>query len=175
MNRKTALLVYTSVLLLSFIGIGSRFIQPVKASGTIYIRADGSIDPDTAPITSLDNVTYTFTDNINGSIVVERDNIVVDGENNTLHGTGNETGIGVLLSNGLNITITNIEIRSFEYGIYLWNTNRSRIIKNNITENGMGMMVYPHSCHNIITENKITKHHYGDGIREGYHSDNNTI
>ena len=25
-------------------------IQPVKASGTIYIRADGSIDPPTAPI-----------------------------------------------------------------------------------------------------------------------------
>jgi len=36
-------------------------IQPVKASGTIYIRADGSIDPPTAPISTDDNVTYTFT------------------------------------------------------------------------------------------------------------------
>jgi len=32
-------------------------IQPVKASGSIYIRADGSIDPPTAPIFTMDNVT----------------------------------------------------------------------------------------------------------------------
>jgi len=37
-------------------------IQPAKASGTIYIRADGSVEPDTAPISSVDNVTYTFFD-----------------------------------------------------------------------------------------------------------------
>jgi len=37
-------------------------IQPAKASETIYIRADGSVEPDTAPISSIDNVTYTFFD-----------------------------------------------------------------------------------------------------------------
>ncbi len=46
--------------------------RPVEASGTIYIRPDGSIDPLTAPISTLDKVTYTFTSNvINDSIVVE--------------------------------------------------------------------------------------------------------
>jgi len=54
-------------------------IRPVKAAGTIYIRADGSIDPSTANITTTDNVTYTFTNNNFGSIVVERDGIIVDG------------------------------------------------------------------------------------------------
>jgi thermitase len=39
-------------------------IEPVKASGTIYIRADGSVDPPTAPISTIDNVSYTFADNI---------------------------------------------------------------------------------------------------------------
>ena len=40
-------------------------IQPVKAwTGTVYIRADGSIDPPDAPIITYDNVTYTLTDNI---------------------------------------------------------------------------------------------------------------
>jgi len=34
-------------------------IQSIKASGTIYIRADGSIDPLTAPI-KLDGDTYTL-------------------------------------------------------------------------------------------------------------------
>jgi hypothetical protein len=55
-------------------------ITPVKAeSGTIYIRADGSIDPPTAPISTVDNITYTPTDNIiNESITIQRDNILVD-------------------------------------------------------------------------------------------------
>ena len=35
-------------------------IQPVKASGTIYIRADGSIDPPTAPIQRVGDY-YTLT------------------------------------------------------------------------------------------------------------------
>jgi len=36
-------------------------IRPVEASGTIYIRGDGSVDSSTANITSVDNVTYTLT------------------------------------------------------------------------------------------------------------------
>jgi len=39
-------------------------IPMVKADGTIYIRADGSIDPQTANIArDTFNVTYTFTGN----------------------------------------------------------------------------------------------------------------
>jgi hypothetical protein len=35
-------------------------VQGVEAYGTIYIRADGSIDPPTAPISTIDNVTCTY-------------------------------------------------------------------------------------------------------------------
>lgn len=63
-------------------------IQSARAEGgTIYIRADGSIDPPTAPISTIDNVTYTLTSNINDSIVIERDNIVCDGAGQTVQGT----------------------------------------------------------------------------------------
>jgi len=63
-------------------------IQPVEASGTIYIRADGSVDPDTAPISTVGNVTYTFTDNIiYDEIVVEKNNTVVDGASYSVQGT----------------------------------------------------------------------------------------
>ncbi|MEM4704408.1 MAG: hypothetical protein QXJ02_04995 [Candidatus Bathyarchaeia archaeon] len=34
------------------------------ASGTIYIRLDGSIEPPTANIATTDNVTYVFTGNL---------------------------------------------------------------------------------------------------------------
>ncbi len=58
-------------------------IQLTKASATVYIRTNGKVEPDTAPIQRDQNV-YTFTDNIYDSIVVERDNIVVDGAGYTL-------------------------------------------------------------------------------------------
>ncbi len=51
-----------------------------QEQGFIYIRADGSIDPPTAPISTVDNITYTFTgDMFSDSIVIERDNIIVEG------------------------------------------------------------------------------------------------
>lgn len=65
-------------------------IQQAKAggTGTIYIRADGRVDPPDAPISTQDNVTYVFTDNINDSIVIERDNIVVEGAGYKVQGIG---------------------------------------------------------------------------------------
>lgn len=58
----------------------------VLAGDTIYIRAEGSIDPPTAPINRVGNV-YTFTANIYESIVIEKDNITVNGNGYTLQGT----------------------------------------------------------------------------------------
>ena len=54
-------------------------VQMVAATDTTYVRADGSVYPPTAPIPNADNVSYTFTSNINDSIVVERDNVLIDG------------------------------------------------------------------------------------------------
>jgi hypothetical protein len=77
------ILLLVSVLVVVF------YAKPVKAeSGTIYIRADGSIEPSTASISTIDNVTYTFTGNIYGSIVVERNNTVIDGAGYTVQGEG---------------------------------------------------------------------------------------
>jgi hypothetical protein len=36
-------------------------VRPIGASGTIYVRADGSIDPVSASVTSADNVTCTHS------------------------------------------------------------------------------------------------------------------
>jgi hypothetical protein len=58
MNRKLVLML-TLTLLVGTLGLSIE-VQRVEASGTIYIRADGSIDPPTAPISTVDNVTYTI-------------------------------------------------------------------------------------------------------------------
>jgi parallel beta-helix repeat protein len=131
-------------------------IHPVKATGTIYIRADGSIDPPTAPISTVDNITYTFTGDINDSIVVERDNILVDGTGYTLQGTYAYESRGTDVTGRSNVTIKNTNITNFWYGIYLnSSSNYNGISGNNITNNEYGIF-FGDSSSNSISGNDIT-------------------
>ena len=124
------------ILIVSLIGMLSSAskVQRVEAAGPIYIRADGSIDPSTANITSLDDITYTFKANINESIVVEKSDIVIDGEGCTLNGSG-DLMYGFNLTSVSNVTIRNVNVVGFGYGIYLQSSTRSIISENNITFN----------------------------------------
>jgi len=129
-------------------------IRSVKASGTIYIRADGSIDPPVAPISTVDNITYAFTGNVYDSIAIERDNIIVDGAGYTVQGAG--SGKGVDLSGKGNVTIKNTVVREFDFGIYLNRSESNTITGNFLTEiNFEGIRLYE-SSNNNITENRIT-------------------
>ena len=161
------------MLLLLLIGIFALAfnVQPVKASGTIYIRADGSIDPPDAPISTSDNVTYTFTDNIYDNIVVERDSIVIDGQGYNVRGVG--TLYGVNLSYRSNVTIMNVEIEDFYVGIYLYESSNNDLVKNSITANEYGIYLY-YSSTNRITENNVTANQLY-GILLHYSSNNSVI
>jgi len=164
------------MLLLLLIGIFALAfnIQPVKASGTIYIMADGSIDPRDAPISTFDNVTYTFTDNIYDSIVVERDNIVIDGDNYTVEGRYVSESKGIFLSGRSNVTIKNVTVKKFDYGIRLDGSSGNIIQGNTVTNNRHGIYLYLwSSSNNIVSDNNITANN-GDGIWL-YQSSNNTI
>jgi parallel beta-helix repeat protein len=147
-------------------------IQPVKAGGTIYVRADGSVDPHTAPISSVDNITYTFTDNIYDEIVVERDNIEVDGAGYTLQGTGVEDSKGIYLSGRSNITIKNIEIKAFTNAIRLDHSSNNTIFGNNITNNNGESILLDNSPNNTINKNNIVANN-GGGIELNPYSPSN--
>jgi len=169
MLRRIASGIIVTLLLTSMLTLTLN-IQPVKGTGTIYIRADGSVDPDTAPISTADNTTYTFTDNIYDSIVVKRDNIVIDGAGHTIRGTG--SGRGIYLSYRSNVTIRNIEIKGFDTGIWLHYSSNNTIPGNNITNNSFGI-VLGYSTNNRISENNITVNDW-EGIQL-YASSNNVI
>jgi hypothetical protein len=66
--RKTASEILLFLLLASTLSLMVN-IQSVRAIEEVYIRADGSVYPPTVPIATTDNITYTLTDDINGSIV----------------------------------------------------------------------------------------------------------
>jgi len=174
MGRRRAGLVFGVWVLLVFVAVfGVVLNVPVVwGSGTIYIRADGSIDPPTTPISTVDNITYTFTGNIYDSIVVERSNITIDGDGYTLAG-GYWGGTGLRLSDIKGVTIKRINIEGFSAAITLdLSSSYNNISANNIKNNEFGIAI-SYSSHNIISSNNITDNTY-HGIQL-YSSSNNII
>ena len=138
-------------------------IQPARAEGTVYIRADGSVDPPTAPIQPNGSI-YTFTSDISDSIVVQRNNVIIDGNGYTLQST-------VDLSLRTNVTVQNTQINAYAlyYGVLLNYSSGNSISGNNIT-NSMDGIRLNHSSGNSISRNNITNGLYG--IRLDYSFDN---
>ena len=169
MNRKLVLAL-TLTLLIGTLHVAFN-VQKAKASGTVYIRADGSVDPPDAPISSLDNITYTFADNINDSIVVERDNIGVDGAGYTVTGSG--SGNGTTLTGRSNVTVRNMTIRNFYNGIYLDSSSNNTLSGNNVTNNALGIWLY-YSSNNTLSGNNVTANN-GSGIYLDYFCNNNVL
>ena len=162
------------IVLLS-IGIlfGSFNVQSAKASGTIYIRADGSVDPQSSPISSTDNITYVLTDNIASCLVVERNDTIIDGASKTLTGTGVATATGIAISNGFNVTIENVNIvHVYGYGVSLGNSSKCSVHSNNITDNYMGIYLYG-SQDNTLSNNVVTGSN--TGVLLDYSSHNNNV
>ncbi|NWF86253.1 right-handed parallel beta-helix repeat-containing protein [Candidatus Bathyarchaeota archaeon] len=139
--------------------------------GTIYIRADGTIEPSTAPISNINNTTYVLTGNINYSIIIERDNITLDGKGYTIRGTGNGNGINLTLR--INVTIQNTKVENFSYGFYLFTSSNITIFNNTITNNVWDGIYAVYTDRSTIYGNTISSNkRYGIALSE---SGNNRI
>ena len=184
MSRKTVSAIMVSLLVLATVGLVFN-VQPVKSDyawmETIYIQADGSIVPSTAPISSVDNVTYTLTDNIAGNvpaytsaIIIQRDNIIIDGAGYTLQGTQAEESKGIYLMGRSNVTIKNMKITTFQYGIWLYSSsNNNSVSGNNVTNNVYGIFLQS-SNNNSVSGNNVTANNWY-GIYLGSSSNNNSV
>jgi parallel beta-helix repeat protein len=158
-------------------------IQMVEGLVDICIKAGGSVVPSHAPISSVDNVTYVLNASI-GSLVVERDNIIVDGAGYTIQGPGYDPctwwdGTGVNLVGRENVTVKNLEIWGFLYGMYVRNGSNcalycSRVISNfwgigvvessntticgsNVTANDWGIILFNCSKSNMVFSNYLAE------------------
>lgn len=137
MGKKVTSAIVLTLLLANMLTLMLR-IQTAKGwTGTVTIRADGSISPLDAPISSSDNVTYTLVDSILDSLNVWRDDIVIDGAGFTLQGTGGYLSRGIDLSGRTNVVIQNIHVKGFYYGIQLSESSGNSIISNDITANDL--------------------------------------
>jgi parallel beta-helix repeat protein len=167
-------LVLTTILIILFAGMFClQFaVQRVEASGTIYIEPDGSIYPAGSPISTLDNVTYWLTLNASYSIVILRDNTVFNGSGYRILGPG--SGYGITATQRTNVTITNVEVMNFDYGIWLYESSNCSVTGNNVAENNWEGITLYYSDRNLVSGNIATEDIDSAGIWVA-HSAFNTV
>ncbi len=140
-------------------------IQTVKAeSAPIYINADGSISPSTAPIYTADNITYTLTGNITATtdgILIERNNTILNGAGYTM--TGNGSARGILLENMGNLTVQNMRITNFGDGIVVEYSSNCTLSDTSVTANGAYGIYLDYSSNCTLSRNNVTANNE-DGI-----------
>ena len=177
--KKTATIAF--VLMLLSIALMTESAIPESTVPAIRILFDGSMFPANVPIQRNGDV-YTFTDNVYAQIIVDKDNIVIDGAGYTLQGTYNGTRtdqwvigqgpdqeynetappwtIGIDLANKdrYNLTVKNLNIKNFYIGMYIWTSNNV-IAGCAVSDNIVGIMLSGNS--NTLTKNYIARNEEG--------------
>ena len=127
--------IFTLLLILVLSCMSLIIIKPTvsQASGTIYIHADGSVDPLSAPISRDGNI-YNLTSNIaSWSICIQRNNVTIDGSGYILLGSG--IGIGINITQTNNVAVKNITINNFDQAILIEHSSTDIITENNFNNN----------------------------------------
>jgi putative cofactor-binding repeat protein len=132
-----------------------RVVKADSVLGVIRIMPDGTVEG-TDKIHRDGNV-YTFTGDVNGYLnnnfgdlegflLVMKDNVIIDGAGHTLQCNG--TGVGIFLRSMHNVTIKNFNLKGFAVGISLY-----------VIDPGVPLE-YPmrrgHACNSQILNNNIT-------------------
>jgi parallel beta-helix repeat protein len=165
MNRKIAL-VALIILVFTISLVAQSTTVEAQSYKTITIKSDGSIEG-TDRITRAGN-TYTFTDYVNGSIIIEKNNIMIDGAGHTIRGSGNITNIfgqvwpndspnletGFTVVGRTHVTIQNLTITDFVVPFCLSNSSYITIQNNKLTYNGQGVRLY-NSSNTSILQNEL--------------------
>jgi parallel beta-helix repeat protein len=167
MQRKVSVEIMLALLLLGTLSLALDIHSGGADPGTVYIRADGTVDPPTAPIQRNGDL-YTLTGNISSEasgIVIERGNMELDGAGYIVHGSKAYESYGIDLYSGNNVTVHDVNIQAFQGGMVCSGCNHT-IYRNFLTNNGEGIILsgwYPHDQYNNISGNIIEDNSY-DGL-----------
>ncbi|XHH10024.1 MAG: nitrous oxide reductase family maturation protein NosD [Candidatus Bathyarchaeia archaeon] len=173
MNKKTlALAGIVGLLLLALTGIFSvndvaaNFIPEQPPAG---IEISGGSVKGTDLIERVNDRTYILKGNLDQTIVILDENVVLDGNGYTLEGNGTGTGVGVFLQAKTGITIKNLQITGFSYGLkstwYFYGSDsnlKGNTVSNcTFTGNTYGIYIGDFSSGNKLTGNTLTGNTYG--------------
>jgi parallel beta-helix repeat protein len=160
--NKTKIMFLVALTVISLCAVSTKPVNS-QNSGGIYILSDGSVITSTnitVPIQHDGNI-YTFTDNIdNYYLIVQRNNIIVDGAGYSLTAQGE---MGIDLSSRSNVTIKNLQIGYSVYGIFLYGAYQNTISGNTLTNNDYGVYL-SEASQNTIIGNDVTNNAIGFNI-----------
>ncbi len=122
-----------------------------QTDSTIHILSNGTIHPVTASIEQIGS-TYKATANINTTIVIERNNIVLDGQGFTIQGTGATNNQAAINLTCTGVTVRNWHINNWQVGI-LGAYDNNKIAGNAFSSNSYDIAVYGNNCE--ITQNYL--------------------
>lgn len=160
-------------------GLNIPSARAVTVYETIYIQSNGSITPASAPITKNGNI-YTLTSNITipinyDGIIIERDDVIIDGAGYTIQQNGQLDGISLVGRH--NVTIRNLVIKDFYWGIYLRHSTNCTITRTQIAVAMYGIYLLDCSNNKIYHNNLITHsmyiHNSSNTWDDGYPSGGN--
>ena len=171
--RKLASATILTMFLISTLIMGLEF-QPVKAICDIIIMLDGSV-VGTDKIERIGDL-YRFTGNITECISVAGDNIVIDGGGFTLEGDLATYSSGISLRYKYNVTIKNLTIKGFQFGVLVYRSSKIIFLTNNIsvgqsTFDQAGIHLY-YSSENMMYGNRFSNNSRGIWL---YHSNQTYI
>jgi parallel beta-helix repeat protein len=141
-------------------------VSRAEAFATIYIRSDGSIETDPPGLhvnLSGSGGLYYLTGDVYGRIVIERDNVVLDGGGFRLYGLlYGRRSVGVQVYGRRNITITNLKIDSFHEGIGIANSSDVRVVGNVVIGGNYGVVV--DGSDNLLLKNNAFSNTFVNGV-----------
>lgn len=166
-----------SLVLICLLSLVLILTSPVKAQEplNLTINPEGSVEPNTNLLERNGN-TYTFNGDIFGTILVQTNNIVIDGAGHALQANG-DTLVGINIEGRSNVTVKNVVIQGFlgRTGILVTSSNNSIISKNNLKENLIGIEITGLSSNNRIVENNLLNNTSGIELESAVAGSNNII
>ncbi len=143
------------------------FPKNIGAQSIISINSDGIVEG-TDKI-QRDGDVYTLLDDISVGIFIQKSNITFDGAGFTIRGAG-QGGMGIDLSNNPgSVTIKNVQIRDFDTGIKIVNTNNNKIIGNYFVNCFLGIDIKSYPNDVIIENNTFVKSPISIAYSNGTH------
>jgi parallel beta-helix repeat protein len=123
--------------------------------------------PSDATIGAWDSVNrvYTLTGNVSGSIVVDEDNLTLDGAGYTVSGTG--SGSGIFLYPRTGVTVENVTVEGFQNGIYLALSHGNVVTCSTLSGNNPYGIWLDYSSNNTMNGNTVSGSHEGIRINNG--------
>src|SRR3989344_5879252 len=161
--------------LLSALFVSALFIVPAYAQAAEWHIADNATGGDCISIGAWDAPikTCTLTQDLNQGVIIDNDNVILDGNGHTT--AGSNAGNGVFLLGRIGVTVKNLNVKNFAIGIYLESSSNNTLTGSVVSNNFSCGICLHTSNNNTLTDNTASNNVPNAGGIQLVFSSNNTL